>query len=258
MTLGASFTTPSQKPSTSFKPKDNYTKLWVYTEDAQLKFDSLVAEGTINITGGGGGWESVAIPQDSPISVWRGAQAVYTMEIPLVFDVIDAPDSLNWDVEDRCRTLEQMYGALTSPATQPPVLILNANGAIPNDVYNFPPLRWVISEPPTWGDQLRDSNGRRVQQFVTVKFMKYSPYDELTRNKSVRNAQPSHTVIAKGNDTYNKIAARSLKHDGGIKWGNRLAQLNGAKDGAAKVLPGTLVKLPTASQIKTWQHSSRR
>lgn len=236
----------------------DFTKLWVYTEDKKLKFDSLVGEGTINITGGGAGWESVALPQDAPVSVWRGSQNVYTMEIPLVFDVYDADDSLNWDVEARCRTLEKMYGALTNPPRQPPLLILDANGAIPNDVYNFPPLRWVISEEPTWGEQLRNANGRRTRQIVTVKFMKYSPYDDLSRRASVKDALPTDEIIAKANDTYSKIAARTLKQYGGHRWGNRLAHLNGAKDGAAKVLPGTIVKLPTAAQIKTWQHTARR
>jgi hypothetical protein len=236
----------------------NYAKLWVYTEDRKLQFQALVGEGTINITGGSGGWKSVARPQDDPVSVWTGPQNVYTMEIPLILDVFDAADHLNWDVEGRCRTIELMAGALTTPASQPPLLVLNANGGIPNDVHNFPPLRWVIPEDPVWGEQDRNREGRRIRQVVTVKFMKYSAYDELTRSKSAQQAMPVNTTIAKGGETFSKIAARALKQYGGVRWGNRLAQFNGFKDGASKPQPGSLIRLPTSQDIKVWQSTSRR
>lgn len=236
----------------------DFSLLRIYTENPHdgLYVVGRVYDGTINITGGGGGWQSVQIPLKHPKSVWRGATDVYTMEVPLIFDVLDQDGA---DIEARCRAFEKMYGALVDDsAGQPPLLVLNANGAIPNDVYNFPPLRWVIPEPPTWGEQLRNSNGRRVRQIITAKFMKYSAYDELSRSKSAQNARPANTTTARGGDTYNKIAARALKQYGGLRWGNRLAQLNGARDGAAKLQPGQLVKLPTASDIKVWEHSPRR
>lgn len=235
----------------------NYSILHIYTENPHngLYVICRVYDGTINITGGGGGWKSVARPQNDPVTVWQGAQDAYCMEIPLVFDVYDQQDK---DIEVRCRTLEEMSGTLTSPAVQPPLLVLNANGGIPNDVYNFPPLRWVIPEQPSWGDQLRNENGQRSRQVVTVKFMKYSAYDELTRSKSAQQSRPGNTTIARGGDTYNKIAARALKQYGGVRWGNRLAQFNGARDGAAKPQPGQLVRLPTSQDIKQWQSSSRR
>lgn len=235
----------------------DYSILHVYTENPHngLYFICRVYEGTINITGGAGGWESVARPQNDPVSVWRGPQNVYTMEIPLIFDTVDQ-DGV--DIESRCRQLELMCGTLTSPVDQPPLLVLNANGGIPNDVYNFPPLRWVIPEDPVWGAQLRTSGGRRNQQMVTVKFMKYTAYDELTRSKNAQQSKPNNTTIAKGGDTYNKIAARTLKQYGGVRWGNRLAQFNGAKDGASKPQPGQLVRLPSTQDIKTWQNTSRR
>lgn len=247
-----------------------YGQIWIYTEEnpPKLLVYGYIGDGQINITGGGGGWESVAIPQDSPVSVWRGSQNVYEIEIPIMFDtydkivgntVIDGKVVYqNYDVESQCRTLEQMYGALTNPVTEPPLLIINAAGAIPNDVYNFPPLRWVISEEPQWGEQLRNDQGRRTRQAVTVKFMKYSPYDAIGKGASAKGAQPAHTTIAKANETYNKIAARALKNSGGVRWGNRLAQLNGAKDGAALARAGVFVKLPTAAQLNAWKHSSRR
>jgi hypothetical protein len=92
---------------------------------------------------------------------------------------------------------------------------------------------------------------------VTVKFMRYTAYDKLSRDKT--HAAPSdRTVKAKAGDTYNKIAAQQLKAYGGARWGNRLALLNGARDGASKPLAGRKVKLPTVAQIKQWERTPRR
>lgn len=234
----------------------DYSVLWVYTEDASLQFISRVYDGTINITGGGG-FESVARPLKQPVTPWRGPQSAYTMEIPLVLDTLDDPNGR--DVEDRCRALEKMAGALvTDSEGQPPLLVLNANGGIPNDVYNFPPLRWVIPEPPTYGEQLRNGSGRRVRQVVTVKFMNYVAYDQLTRDKNVQTTRPANTTVVKHGETFNAIAARTLKQYGGAHLGNRLAHYNGARDGASKPPPGTTVRIPNKAQVKQWLSSPRR
>ncbi|MGZ4530802.1 MAG: hypothetical protein ACXVXP_00450 [Mycobacteriaceae bacterium] len=235
----------------------DYSILHIYTEhpDHGLYVIARFYEGDIGVTGGGAGWQSVQRPQMDPITAWRGPTDSYTMEIPLIFDVLDQKGA---DIEVRCRTFERMYGALEQNGGQPPLLILNANGALPNDVYNFPPLRWVISEPPTWGEQLRNDSGRRVSQVITAKFMHYVAYDEFTRTKSAAKALAPHTTIAKGGDTYNKIAARFLKNYGGVKWGNRLARFNGARDGASRPQPGQIVKLPSVTQIKDWGRTPRR
>jgi hypothetical protein len=235
-----------------------FNTLQVYTEfpDNGLYFIALFGEGTVKITGGGGGWQSVQRPQDNPITAWRGPTDSYCMEIPLIFNNFTNGKG---DVEGACRTLEKMYGALETTSGQPPLLILNANGALPNDVYNFPPLRWVIPDPPDYGEAIRDEvTGKRLRQIVTVKFMHYVAYDEFTRSQSNNQHGTPNTTIVKGGETYNKIAARALKKYGGAKLGNRLAHLNGARDGAVKPKPGQTIKLPTAAQAKSWAHSPRR
>lgn len=234
----------------------DYSILHVYTEQAGgLRFISRFYEGDINITGGGGGWVSVQRPQRNPDTSWRGPTDAYAMEIPLILDTLGQKEA---DVEGRCRTIEKMAGQLVGAYQQPPVLILDANGALQNDVYNFPPLRWIIPDPPVWGEQLRRrSDGKRVRQCVTIKFQLYTAYDSIARTNE-HHVPSSHSVIAKAGDTYKKIAARELKQYGGIRWANRLAQLNGARDGASKPLKGQVILLPSTEQIKLWERTPRR
>lgn len=237
----------------------DYSLLNVYTEQpaAGLSITFRIGDGTINVTGGSGGLLAVPRPQDNPLTAWRGPQDAYVMEIPLVMHIGNYQTQPS-DIEDDCRTLERMCGALVSPAQQPPLLVLNAGGALQNDVVNFPPLRWVISDSPTWGEQWRNGSGRRYCQMVTVKFMNYVAYDELTRSKSAGQSQAANQTIAKTGDTYKSIAARALAQYGGIKWANRLAQLNGARDGAATLQKGQVVKLPTLAMIQQWGKTPRR
>jgi hypothetical protein len=209
-----------------------------------------------NVSGGGGGWQAVPRPQQNTVTAWRGAQDAYCMELNLILDTFTSRSGE--DVEVDCRTLEKMCGVLTSPVSQPPLLILDANGALQNDVYNFPPLRWVISDPPTYGEVNRNAKGRRIRQAVTVKFMQYVAYDELTRTKTTASqGAPANTFIAtQGIDTYKKAAARYLKS---TKWASRLAQLNDPKANAStKLVPGGRYKLPNAEQLKDWAKTPRR
>lgn len=209
-----------------------------------------------DISGGGGGWQAVQRPQDSVVTSWRGPTDGYTMSLNLIMDTFTSKSGK--DIESDCRTLEKMYGALVSPVVQPPLLILDANGALQNDVYNFPPLRWVISDPPTYADVLR-VKGRRVRQVVTIKFLKYTAYDELTRSKDTSQGQALNTFKASSQvNTFKKAAAKYLKASGGARWANYLAQLNGVRDGTAFILPGRTYKLPTSQQIADWKKQPRR
>jgi hypothetical protein len=165
------------------------------------------------------------------------------------------------DIEDDCRTLDKMCGIFTNPVTQPPLLILDANGALQYDVYNMPSARWVIPETPQFADVLRNEHGRRTRQVVTVKFMHYVAYDQLTRNTDLQTSQnaPKNTFTASAKiNTFRKAAAHYLRHSGGGRWGTRLANLNGQRDPNHPLLPGRRYKLPTTSQLKSWEQTTRR
>lgn len=240
----------------------DYSLLKVYTESNDLAVTFRFYQAVPNVSGGGGGWQAVQRPLDAPVIAWRGATDLYTMELQLIMDKFAAPlnaDGSEPDVEADCRQLEQMYGALVSPVHQPPLLILDANGALQNDVYNNPSIRWVIPEPPTWQDVDRNSKGRRVRQVVTVKFMHFLAYDQLTRNTDVSQHAPRNTFTSTSSvNTFRKAAAKYLKSYGGARWATRLANLNGARDPTAPLLPGRVFKLPTAAQIKQWEQTARR
>lgn len=253
-----SFTFPHQPtPPQLIRHYPDHSILRVYPENARsnILLSAHFGEGTINTTGGGAGWVSVPRPQRKTITVWRGPQAGYQHEIPLVFDTWGTTlDPIEQDVG----WLEQVSGVDMFGTEQPPLLILNAGGALPHDVFHSPQLRWIIPEEPVWGEAIRRRDtGERVRQLVTVKFMVFTAADELSRS-TPRQVNTKSVYIAKQGDTYTKIAARELKNEGGGKWGNRLAQLNGARDGAASPGVGQSVKLPTSAQVKTWSQTPRR
>jgi hypothetical protein len=246
----------------------DYSLLKVYTDSSSGYADNRSGGLSVtfrfyqnppNISGGGGGWQSVQRPQDAAFSAWRGPSEVYTMELNLIMDTFTAGNhDRKQDIESDCRTLELMYGALTSPVAQPPLLILDANGALQNDVYNFPPLRWVIADPPVYADVLRNSAGRRVRQVVTIKFMKYTPYDELTRRLGGSQSDHSNQFLATARiNTFRKAAAHFPPMHS-ARWGSRLALLNGKHDATAKLLPGRWYRLPTRAQFNEWQKTPRR
>jgi len=235
----------------------DHSLLQIYTEDPRSDIVLLArfGDGTITTTGGGGGWVAVPRPQKKTITVWRGPQDGYQHEIPLVFDT--------WGntvkpIEQEMGFLEEASGVDMFNNTQPPTLILNAGGALPHDVIHSPQLRWIIPEEPVWGEAIRRRDtGDRVRQLVTVKFMVFTAADELTRS-TPPHVSSKTLYIAKKGDTYTKIAARLLKNEGGARWGNRLAQLNGARDGASSPKVGQSVKIPTSEQVKQWKQTPRR
>jgi hypothetical protein len=253
-----SLTFPGQPtPPELIRHYPDHSILRVYPEQARsnILLSAHFGEGTINTTGGGGGIVSVPRPQKKPVTVWRGPQANYQHEIPLIFDTWGTTVK---PIEQELAWLEQVAGVDMFTSQQPPLLILNAGGALPHDVFHSPQLRWVIPEEPVWGEAIRRRDtGERVRQLVTVKFMVWNAADILSRNPT-RQTNTKSVYVAKQGDTYTKIAARELKNEGGAKWGNRLAQLNGARDGAASPGVGQSVKLPTSAEVKRWSQTPRR
>lgn len=241
----------------------DHSLLQVYTEapDQGLFISFRFYTEAPNISGGGGGWLSVPRPQDTALTAWRGPTDAYTMELNLIMDCFTASTANGQrpDIENDCRTLEKMCGALTSPVVQPPLLILNAHGALQNDAYHFPPLRWIIPEPPTYSEVNRNEWGQRTRQVVTIKFMKYTAYDELTRSKSTGTSHLANQFVARTGDTWKKVAAQYLKQYGGAKWANRLAKFNNPSwNSSSTLIVGRAYKLPTQTVIAQWGQTASR
>ena len=233
----------------------DFSLLSIYTELPGLSLTARFYTDPPAPKGGSGGFTAVPRPLDSAVTAWTGFQDGYTMPLNIVLDSYTARPAR--DIERDVTTLEKMAGTLGR--SEPPLLILNAGGALQHDVVNRPKARWVIASDPDWGDVLRNEHGRRVRQVVTVPFMLYVPYDALSRTKSTNDHAPRNTFLATGTvDTFKKAAAKYLNSYGGAKWANRLAQLNYARDGAAKLEIGRRYMLPTPAQIKSWEKTPRR
>lgn len=243
----------------------DYSILHVYTEDNSLGFFARFYENPPEQKGGGGGWKSVPRPQDEAFTAWQGGQEGFQVSLQLL---LDQYASNNKDVEHACRTLDKMAGTLVKPSNvQPPLVIIDAAGALQYDVVNYPQGRWVVSDSsgatPTYsttaGDVLR-IDGRRVRQVVTVPFMLYVPYDEATRAAVSSQSAPAGTfTVTSSINTFKKAAAFYLKSYGGASLGNRLAQLNGKRDGTAILSPGSgPYRLPSPATAKQWSAQPRR
>lgn len=232
-------------------PDYSWFEIYTVSPDDGLYIRAQFDEGTIERSGGGGGWKSVMRPQRRPLTAYVGPDTSFTYRIPLVFDGYRRGNSMLPQLRD----LEKMAGVMVPGDPKPPLLIINANGALEHDVFHEPGNRWVIPEMPTYGDQLLNDEGHIVQMHIKVPLMLHTADDRLSRAKQVARAK---YVTARSGDTYNKIAARALKAYGGQRWGNRLAHLNGARDGASRPHVGQLVRIPTAAQVESWRRTPRR
>lgn len=209
---------------------------------------SLWVKGTLADEGaqpvGGGGWEPVQRPGRRSLTVWRNPGDL-GMTVAMFLD----GNAHGHSVEAGCRTIEEMAGAFTPGKGEPPRLIV-AGPSLPHGYERTPAARWVISEPPEWGDVIRRPDGKRTRAFVTLTLLLFTETDELERIKP-RQPRPDHRVIrARKGDTYLKIARRELGSD---RYGRRLAKLNGDHDPHKTLREGAKVKLPSASTLADWK-----
>ncbi len=126
-----------------------------------LRFDLV---GDDELTGGAGGWQDIARPRRRTAVEWVGTPA-YTYVLPLMIDGIETSPGGNTVVESAIKTLTS-WGTPTSKTGQPPVVRLAGPLRAPDS------LRWVIDDI-TWGEQIRNNAGRRIQQQVTVTLKEF-------------------------------------------------------------------------------------
>lgn len=202
--------------------------------------------GQVTQKGGNANWEDVVRPLRRPLTVYRGSKEALRIVIPAIFDGFTDERS----VEDEVRTLEVMAGIGVPGDPEPPLLILDGYGALQHDYRHAPQNRWVIDDIE-WQEALR-IKGERVRQKCNITFKLHTVDERLSR---AQKPKPTRHTTARGGDTYRKIAERELHHS---RWGARLAQLNGARDGNAKLHAGQEVTLPTTEQVKEWERQPRR
>lgn len=220
------------------------------SEDGELTFVARLGPDGADVTGGGG-WELIERQGRRPIVHWSGSEAP-TMTLDLMLDKL----MLGKSVEDDIRVIENMAGALVAGDTEPPRLIVSGQ-AVPHSAEKSSTARWVIAQPPDWGDKLRRQDGNRVRQAVTLTLYLATEPNPLTQVSAVADQQPDYRVVgSKYEDTFASLAAREL---GNKALGTKLARLNRDFRSAYKHATastktlGQPVRLPTAHTQKLWE-----
>lgn len=208
-----------------------------------------LGDGDVLISGGGGGWEAVTRPGRRPITVWRGPDDAYRLQVPLLFDGYRSNDSVEGDIA----TLKRLCGMEQAGDPEPPKVYLQ--GALLDGPRKGNGRLYVIEKSPEWGACIRNArHGYRIRQEVTVTFMLFSQDDKL---RSVPNAaHPRFAYLnARKGDTYEKIAARKLDTR---RLGPRLARLNGGRSPDVHLKAGKRVKYPVGAELNAWKADLKR
>lgn len=135
--------------------------------------------GNDQLRGGVGEWTTVERPRRRDAIEWTGISG-FTYVLPLLLDGTEQNTGIDRSVEPDCRRLLAWSSEPTKRTGEP--TILTAAGPL-----KAPPnIRWVITDL-AWGSQIRNSGGRRVQQYVTVTLTQHTaPNIRMSPAKKVR------------------------------------------------------------------------
>lgn len=118
-------------------------------------------------TGGVGGWETLDRRRRAPAVFW-GATPAITWTLPLLIDGVETSVGVDTVIEQDIARLER-WGQSSRPKRDtiaPPVL------QVLGPVHYPATTRWVLQDL-SWGARLRNTNGRRIQAYVTVTLQQY-------------------------------------------------------------------------------------
>jgi hypothetical protein len=167
----------------------------IYCADPPRSLVVLLGSDPVKLTGGGGGWETVARPHQVGMTLWQGGDP-FALQLPLMLD--DFPE--RGSVEAAMRVLHRL--ARGDDDSEPGILEI---GGVP-----LPADEWVI-ESLDYGDPIRGDNGLRLlRQPVTLALREYVPpeYVQLRRRALVKARPKTRVVLVKKGDTPAKIAHR--------------------------------------------------
>jgi len=200
-----------------------------------------------NVTAGYGGWQEIARPRRSPLSVWQGSPGL-RMDLPLQFDSwqqgsgTQQPPSIEKDLG----ALEAMATPTASDGSPPRITLQATGGLLPHKGKH-----WVI-DSLNWGDALANANGDRVRQQVTVSLLEYIADTRVVLSsaanrqraktagpKTKQGASVKRYTVKKG-DTLSAIAARLLGK--ASRW-TEIATLNKLRD-PHRLSVGQVLRLP--------------
>ena len=222
----------------------------------------LFGDGELKTSGGGGGWEEKHRPYLPPLTVWKGPTESYTHKIPVMLDAYGKWDDTQkggptssviqrqkWEIEKLAGVLVHLKkGSLP----EPPELILDAAGTIPHDETSEPGKHtWIISEPPEWGETIRNEQGVLVRQAGVLTFKIFE--SDISLERSAPAKQPYYRLHADGKKTFEEIAKG--ERSWGPKrasFGTKLARLNHAHNARHVPKRGTITG-PSPKQLEEWK-----
>jgi hypothetical protein len=172
-------------------------RVTITCDDPPMAVTALVGESSPRISGGVGGWESVARPHQTAMTVWNGVEP-FELELELVLDRFATGTS----IEVLLRRLTAVAGG--DPEVEPGVVQVLGIPSLPAD-------RWVISELELGDGAIRRSSDfARVRQPITVTLLEYVPptYLRLRRRALQGTRGKTKVVTVKHGDTPARIARR--------------------------------------------------
>jgi hypothetical protein len=238
----------------------------VYSVDPPISFVVRLGADRPNIDQGFGGWQEVARPRRSTLSIWQGQPAL-RMTLSIQFDEWVTQTS----VEREIAQLERLASPSASDAQPARVKLVARGSAVP-----YQARQWVIDNL-IWGDAAINAKGDRVRQQVSLSLLEYiadvrvdqvAPSQRQRTKSTLMQTKPgasqkrvvagksrsssSSTAPASmlastdpvagfaGGDDLLSIAARELGD--ASRW-VEIAQLNGIRD-PRTVVVGQVIKLP--------------
>jgi hypothetical protein len=234
----------------------------------------------IETKGGGGVWEVQKRPYLPPLTVWKGPAEAYTHKISLVLDALGdgrnhglvSPEGLSVQYAAIEAMAGMQLGVPLDQWTRPPVLFLNGGGGLPHDHKEDESFRWVIAEPPAWGETIRAAYGKDagfiLRQELSLTFMLFEDAISGSGSRVPVGKQGKHNPSSfepKGM-TFERIAAKKWPKKHG--WPKKLFLLN-RRLGTVPPLPQamnqstpfpTAVKIffPSAQEEEEWRKNPGR
>jgi hypothetical protein len=186
---------PSNAPGKSDAPTLPRGCVQIYCADPPRSVIALLGPDPIKQTGGGGGWETVARPHQTAMTIWGGG-APYAVALPLMLDDYHE----NGTVEDAVALINRL--ARGDDDSEPGVVEIGG--------VQLPADRWVI-DSVDWGDPIRaDDDLRTLRQPVTLALLEHVPPSYLQPGRRARDnpKRKTRVVVVKKGDTPAKIARR--------------------------------------------------
>jgi hypothetical protein len=210
-------------------------------DDPPLDVLALLGEGSPRLTGGFGGWDVVARPQQVGMTVWTGVEPL-SFELPILLDGFAARRSQEPDQR-------KLYAVARGDDESPPGVVRVAG--VP-----LPVVRWVIEQIDVGDSILRTSDGSRLRQALTLTLREYVPptYLQLRRSALKGTKGKTKVITVKRGDTPASIARKQR-----CAW-TELRSLNvGVVKKANQALKvGSKLRVPVADAHRRRAKGSRR